>query len=169
RELQRPVWSKLRTLLRRHKARQLFRINRSRLAELDTYKLALSLNRIGADPHRLQFKRGVLQQVADSSGRLPVTIDQFRAHIVQLRLGLDSRHPLVHPQPLVLFLYIVGRNTNVEPKIELDFRDFHARLALHFTHGAFQHLVYSSNPTASMWPLCSPPRRFPAPRSSRSR
>src|SRR6516165_12426484 len=29
-------------------------------------------------------------------------------------------------------------------------------------------LVYSSKPTASMLPLCSPPRRFPAPRSSRS-
>src|ERR1700733_7700796 len=29
-------------------------------------------------------------------------------------------------------------------------------------------LVYISNPTASMWPLCSPPSILPAPRSSRS-
>ncbi len=28
--------------------------------------------------------------------------------------------------------------------------------------------MYISNPTAAMWPLCSPPRRLPAPRISRS-
>src|SRR5208282_4933487 len=75
-----------------------------------------------------------------SPGRLAVAIDQLCAHIVQLRLGLHSGHTLVHPQPLVLFLYIVGRNSNVETEIELNFRDLNARLALHFADSAFQHL-----------------------------
>src|SRR5450755_3741463 len=90
RELQRPVRSKLRTALRCHKARQLPRINRSIRAELDVYEFALALNSIGAHPHRLQLKRGVLQQVADRPRRLAVTINQLRAHVVQLRLRL---HP----------------------------------------------------------------------------
>src|SRR6266853_6109244 len=59
---------------------------------------------------------------------------------MQLRLSLHSRDTLVHPQPLVLFLYIVGRNADIETEIELDFRNFNARLALHFAHGALQHL-----------------------------
>src|SRR5208282_3390195 len=33
-----------------------------------------------------------------------------------------------------------GWNTDVETEIELDFRDFNARFALHFADGAFQHL-----------------------------
>ena len=59
---------------------------------------------------------------------------------MQLRLRLDSSHPLIHPQPLVLFLYIVGWNAYVQTEVELDFRNFNARLALHFAYGAFQHL-----------------------------
>ena len=59
---------------------------------------------------------------------------------MQLRLGLHSRDALVHPQPLVLFLYVVGRNAYVETKIERDFCHFNARLAPHFAYGALQHL-----------------------------
>src|SRR5260370_579671 len=77
RELQRPIRSKLRAALRRYKARQFPRINRSRLAELDAHEFALALNSGGTDPHGLQFERGVLQQIANRTGRLAVTIDQL--------------------------------------------------------------------------------------------
>src|SRR5258708_27697098 len=65
---------------------------------------------------------------------------------MQLRLSLHSRDALVHAQPLVLFLYILGRNADVETEIELDFRYFNPRLALHFTHGALQHLRIKFEP-----------------------
>src|SRR5437868_5238294 len=59
---------------------------------------------------------------------------------MQLRLSFHSRDTLVHPQALILFLNVVGRNADVETQIERDFSYFNARLALHFAHGALQHL-----------------------------
>src|SRR6267143_475824 len=59
---------------------------------------------------------------------------------MQLRLSFHSRDTLVHPQALVLLFNVVGRNADVETQIERDFSYFNARLALHFAHGALQHL-----------------------------
>src|SRR5450631_4918560 len=59
---------------------------------------------------------------------------------MQLRLRLHSGDAFVHPQALVFFFYIVGRNADVETKVELYLRDFNAGLAFHFAYGAFQHL-----------------------------
>src|SRR6266853_3375207 len=59
---------------------------------------------------------------------------------MQLRLSFHSRDTLVHPQALVLLFNVVGRNADVETKIESDFCHFNARLALHFAYGALQHL-----------------------------
>src|SRR6266404_4080784 len=59
---------------------------------------------------------------------------------MQLRLGLNPRDSLIHPQALILFLNVVGRNADVETQIESDFCHFNALLALHFAHGALEHL-----------------------------
>src|SRR6266446_4627172 len=59
---------------------------------------------------------------------------------MQLRLSFHSRDTLVHPQALVLLFNVVGRNADVETQIELNLCHFNARLALHFAHGALQHL-----------------------------
>ena len=125
---------------------QLLRVHRSILPKFERHRIPLAVDRHHAHAQAHELERGIIKQIPDSRRRRSITILQFRRHIRQLRFGFHSRHPFVHPQALVLLGDVFGGNANVETEIELYFGFVGSSLALHFAHGALQHLRVEFKP-----------------------
>ena len=92
-------------------------------------------------PTRLHsnFNVAYSSRLRTGAGGSPYRSVNFAAHVLQLLIGFDARHALVHPQALVFLRDVVGRNTNVEPEIELDLGLFGLHLALELADGLLEH------------------------------
>src|ERR1035437_8803660 len=80
-----------------------------------------------------------VKRMLTASRRRSICATPIRCDSRQLPPRLHAGDALVHTQPLVLFWDVVGRNTDVQPQVQLRFGRLLLHLALQIAHRALQH------------------------------
>src|SRR2546423_15310246 len=138
-ELQNSSRGELRALVRGHETSQLLRIDLCILVEANVELVALALDANRAHALAKKSQSRVIHQAANRARERAITIFEFAADFIELRLALYACNPLVHAEALILFRDIVVGDADIEREIELDFRFFGSGLAAQLANGAFEH------------------------------